>query len=234
RTILCANSRTPDERAGDLDAQAGANLVGARRFAAILERDAPCDEILDYAERRMRAAVRAMPDGTWRAVDTIDSTGPGGAPATVAVAVTVDGESITFDFTGTDRQRPGNVNAVRAVTHSAVAFALRSVTDPSIPASGGALRPMRVVAPDGTIVAAMPPVAVGAGNVEVSQRVADLCLRALAEVVPVGVGSQGTMNNIVIGGASGGWVYYETVGGGQGGRPGRAGMSGVHTGLTNT
>src|SRR5581483_9339280 len=137
--------------------------------------------------------------------------------------------------TGTDAQRPGTVNAVEAVTASAVAFALRAVTDPTIPANGGALGPVRIVAPPGTIVAARPPVAVGAGNVEVSQRVADVCLGALATAVPdrVGAASQGTMNNVLVGGD--GWVYYETIGGGQGGRPnGRAGMNGVHTAMTNT
>ena|GEM_PF-1053464 len=236
RAVLFANSRTPVERAGDLDAQVGANAVGAERFAAIVRTGAPCDEVLDYAERRMRAALTALPDGTWHASDVLDSTGAGQPPAVVHVTVTIDGDGVVFDFTGTDEQRAGNVNAVEAVTVSAVAFALRAATDPTIPASGGALRPVRVVAPAGSIVAATPPVAVGAGNVEVSQRVADVCLRALAAVAPgrVGAASQGTMNNFLIGGASGGWVYYETIGGGQGGRPGRAGMSGVHTGMTNT
>jgi N-methylhydantoinase B/oxoprolinase/acetone carboxylase alpha subunit len=236
RTVLFANSRTPVERAGDLDAQVGANAVGALRLASIIESGAPCGEVLEYAERRMRAALRDMPDGTWSATDVLDSTGPEQPPATIEVRVTIDGDEITFDFTGTDPQRAGNVNAVAAVTTSAVSFALRSVTDPTIPASGGALRPLRVVAPPGTIVAARPPVAVGAGNVEVSQRVADVCLRSLAWAVPqrVGAASQGTMNNVLVGGAGGDWVYYETVGGGQGGRPARPGMSGVHTAMTNT
>jgi len=123
---------------------------------------------------------------------------------------------------------------VEAVTVSAVSFAIRSATDPTIPANGGAMRPVDVVAPPGSIVAALPPAAVGAGNVEVSQRVADVCLGALALACPerVGAANQGTMNNVLIGGD--GWVYYETVAGGQGGRPGRAGMSGVQTGMTNT
>jgi N-methylhydantoinase B/oxoprolinase/acetone carboxylase alpha subunit len=149
--------------------------------------------------------------------------------------VSVAGDAVTFDFSGTDAQRPGSVNAVEAVTVSAVAFALRSVVDPDLPANGGALRPVRVLAPPGSIVAAQPPVAVGAGNVEVSQRVADVCLGALARAVPerVGAASQGTMNNVLVGGP--GFVYYETIGGGQGGRPGpRAGMNGVHTAMTNT
>src|SRR4029077_11685069 len=146
----------------------------------------------------------------------------------------VDGDQITFDFTGTDSQRAGNVNAVEAVTVSSVAFALRVATDPTIPANAGALRPVDVIAPEGTIVAARPPAAVGAGNVEVSQRVADVCLGALALALPgtLGAASQGTMNNLIVGGD--GWVYYETLAGGQGARPGRDGMSGVHTGMTNT
>ena len=124
------------------------------------------------------------------------------------------------------------MNAVEAVTVSAVAFAVRAATDPTIPANGGAMRPVRVIAPRGTVVAAVPPVAVGAGNVEVSQRVADVCLGALAQVVPeqVGAANQGTMNNVLLGGD--GWVYYETIGGGQGGRPWADGMSGVHTAMT--
>src|SRR5205085_11005774 len=131
-------------------------------------------------------------------------------PARVAVRLTIEGETATFDFTGTDRQRRGNVNAVEAVTVSAVAFALRSATDPTIPANGGAMRPVTVVTEPGTIVAAVAPAAVGAGNVEVSQRVADVCLGALAAAAPdrVGAAGQGTMNNLLVGGE--GWVYYET------------------------
>ena len=234
RALLLANTRTPDERVGDLDAQVGANVLGVARLAEIIGDGAPLGEVADYAERRMRAALAEMPDGTWYATDVLDSTGPGQPPAMICVTVTIAGDSITFDFAGTDAQRAGNVNAVEAVTLSCVAFALRSVTDPTIPASGGALRPLHVIAPRGSLVAAVPPAAVGAGNVEVSQRVADVCLRALASAVPdrVGAASQGTMNNVLIGGD--GWVYYETIGGGQGGRPGRAGMSGIHTGMTNT
>ena len=235
RRLLLANSRTPDERAGDLDAQVGANVVGVGRLAGLA--DAPLDEVVAYGERRMRAALAALPDGTWRAADAMDSTGAAPdqqRPAPVVVAVTVAGEEVAFDFTGSAPQARGNVNAVEAVTVSAVAYALRSAVDPTIPANGGAMRPVRVVAPAGTIVAARPPAAVGAGNVEVSQRVADVCLAALAAPCAdrVPAAGQGTMNNLLVGGA--GWVYYETVAGGQGGRPTAPGMSGVHTGMTNT
>jgi len=234
-STLCEHSRTPAERLGDLDAQRGANAVGVARMAGLAGE--PFDKVLVYGERRMRAALAALPDGHWEFEDVLDSFGPRPEqqhPVGVRVALTIEGEEATFDFTGTDAQTRGNVNAVEAVTVSAVAFALRSATDPTIPANGGSLRPVRVVAPSGTVVAAQPPAAVGAGNVEVSQRVADVCLGALAQAVPdrVGAASQGTMNNVLIGGN--GWVYYETIAGGQGGRPRRAGMSGVHTAMTNT
>jgi N-methylhydantoinase B/oxoprolinase/acetone carboxylase alpha subunit len=233
--VLFANSRTGTERRGDLDAQRGANSVGVERLRELVGE--PLDEVVAYGERRMRAALAELPDGTWTFDDVLDSTGAGPdhrRPARIALTLTIAGDTATFDFTGTDEQRPGNVNAVEAVTVSAVSFALRSATDPTIPANGGAMRPVSIVAPAGTLVAARPPAAVGAGNVEVSQRVADVCFGALAQACPdrVAAAGQGTMNNVLIGGD--GWVYYETIAGGQGARPSRAGMSGVHTGMTNT
>jgi N-methylhydantoinase B/oxoprolinase/acetone carboxylase alpha subunit len=250
RALIVASSRTPDERAGDLDAQIGANVVGVARLVAL--DGAPFPEVLDYGERRGLAALAGLGDGEWSAEDVLDSTGPRPdqqRPATIRCRITSRDEQLVVDFTGTDPQSTGNVNAVEAVTVSCVAFALRSALDPSLPANAGAMRPVVVVAPAGTLVAARFPAAVGAGNVEVSQRIADVCLRTLAQAVPerVGAASQGTMNNVLIGGRTdlaGGdapWVYYETIGGGQGGRPpavpgGRAlpGMGGVHTGMTNT
>jgi N-methylhydantoinase B/oxoprolinase/acetone carboxylase alpha subunit len=236
--ILAANSRSPLERSGDLDAQAGANRVGVARLAAIVAAHGVdrLDEVVDYGERRMRAALGDLPEGSWMFEDVLDSA----AGARVVVRVTKRDAGIEFDFTGSAAQGRGNVNAVLAVTFSAVSWALRSVTDPTIPANGGALRPLRVIAPAGTVVNAVPPVAVGAGNVEVSQRVADVCLGGLAQAVAsrVPAAGQGTMNNVMIGGRD--WVYYETIGGGQGGRPpapgraARGGMSGVHTAMTNT
>lgn len=239
RSILFANSRTPGERAGDLDAQIGANVLGVSRLAEFA--DAPIEEVVAYGERRMRAALAAVPDGTWSAHDVMDSTGSEPdqqRPSTIRVRLEVHGESMRVDFTGTDPQSAGNVNAVAAVTHSAVAFAVRSVVDPTMPANGGALRPIDIVAPSGSIVAAESPAAVGAGNVEVSQRVADVVLAVLAQADPVRVAAanQGTMNNLLLGGS--GWVYYETVGGGQGGgwhgRAAHPGQSGIQTGMTNT
>jgi N-methylhydantoinase B/oxoprolinase/acetone carboxylase alpha subunit len=249
RALIVSNSRTGVERSGDLDAQVGANVVGVDRLGALA--GAPLAEVLAHGERRCRAALVALADGEWSAVDVLDSVGPADfqqTPASVRCTVRKAGDAITFDFTGSDAQRIGNTNAVEAVTVSAVSFALRSAIDPSLPANAGADAPVTIVAPAGTVVAARYPAAVGAGNVEVSQRVTDVCFRALAGLAPgnVAAASQGTMNNVLLGGHGGAggsaWVYYETVAGGQGGRPvdpsqgqaPRHGMSGVHTGMTNT
>jgi N-methylhydantoinase B/oxoprolinase/acetone carboxylase alpha subunit len=242
--VIVASSRTPEERRGDLAAQRGANVVGVERLRDVivaLGGVGPLGEVLEYGERRMRAALAALPNGRFTFDDVLDSVGPRPeqqTPSRVTVAVTIEDDHVLFDFTGSAPQRAGNVNAVAAVTVSAVAFAIRAATDAGIPANGGALRPVTVIAPPGTIVAAEEPVAVGAGNVEVSQRVADVCLGALARAVPerLGAAGQGTMNNVLIGDASGDapWVYYETIGGGQGARPWADGMSGVHTAMTNT
>lgn len=252
--LLFANSRTPGERSGDLAAQCGANEVGIQRLATLA--DAPFGEVLAHGQRRLAAVLGGLPGGSWEAVDVLDSTGPAPdqqLPVTLRLRLslehTTDGPLMTFDFTGTDGQRRGNTNAVRAVTISAVAFALRAALDPALPANAGAMRAVRVITPARSVVDARDGVAVGAGNVEVSQRVADLCQAALAQLVPgrVPAAGQGTMNNVLIGGAGSGagepWVYYETVGGGQGGRPPdpdksgstpRAGQSGIHTAMTNT
>ncbi len=232
---LFSASRTPIERQGDLAAQVGANRVGSARLSAIDVNT--FDDVLGYGERRARAAIAALPDGSWQAADQIDSFGPAPdqqTPTAITVSVTVAGERVRFDFSGSGPQRSGTVNAVEAVTISAALFALRSVLDPSLPANGGLARVVDMMIPVGSIVGAVAPAAVGAGNVEVSQRVADVCLAALVGAAPdrVGAASQGTMNNVILGGVD--WVYYETVGGGQGGRPSGSGMSGVPTNMTNT
>ncbi len=230
-------TRTPAERLGDLSAQLGANEAGAQRITDLATTEGPgrylavADALLDYGERRMRAAVAELPDGRDEFVDYMEWKDD---DLPIRVAVTIDGSDLAADFSGTHSQIAGNINAVDAVTRSCLYYAVRVATDPTIPANGGCYRPMTLVAPHGSLVNAKPPAAVAAGNVETSQRIADTLLGALAQAAPdrVPAASQGTMNNVLIGNDD--FAYYETVGGGQGGRPGRAGMSGVHTGMTNT
>lgn len=232
-----AASRTPDERRGDLEAQMGANAIGEARFAALVgaeglsQFESVSEALLGYGERRMSSAISTLPDGVYQFRDVMEGRD---RDISIAVAVTIEGPTLTADFAGTDPQVEANFNAVKAVTRSCLYYAVRVATDPSIPANGGCYRPIKLVAPPGTIVNANPPAAVAAGNVETSQRIADVLLGALAKASPdrVGAASQGTMNNVLVGNDT--FAYYETVAGGQGGRPGRAGQSGIHTGMTNT
>lgn len=230
-------SRTPWERRGDLDGQMGANAIAARRLTELVESEGidryreVADALLDYGERRMTAALAELPDGTYEFEDSMEL---GLSDVAIRVAVTVDGDWLSADFTGTDPQVEANFNAVEAVTRSCLYYAVRVATDPSIPANGGCYRPIGLTAPEGTIVNARPPAAVAAGNVETSQRIADTILGALAQAAPevVPAASQGTMNNVLIGNDE--FAYYETVAGGQGARPYRDGQSGIQTGMTNT
>ncbi|MGQ0849407.1 MAG: hydantoinase B/oxoprolinase family protein [Actinomycetota bacterium] len=232
-----AATRTPGEREGDLAAQMGANEVGAWRLAALIDEMGVAEfervaaALLDYGERRMRSALGALPDGTFRFEDLIES---GDNDVAIRVAVQIGGGELSADFAGTGRQVAGNLNAVEAVTRSCLYYAVRVAADPTIPANGGCYRPLHLYAPAGTLVNALPPAAVAAGNVETSQRIADVLLGALAQAAPdrVPAASQGTMNNVLLGNDD--FAYYETLGGGQGGRPGKAGQSGIHTGMTNT
>jgi N-methylhydantoinase B len=230
-------TRTPVERRGDLAAQLGANEVAAGRIESMVRMEGTegfarlSDALLAYGERRMAAALMDVPDGRYVFSDVMEW---GDRDVTIRVAVEVDGDRLHADFTGTDDQIPANFNAVEAVTVSCLYYAVRVATDPSIPANGGAYRGISLHAPAGSLVNASPPAAVAAGNVETSQRIADVVLGALAQAVPhrVPAASQGTMNNILVGNDR--FAYYETVGGGQGGRPNGPGQSGIHTGMTNT
>ncbi|MEX0863634.1 MAG: hydantoinase B/oxoprolinase family protein [Acidimicrobiia bacterium] len=230
-------SRTPWERRGDLDAQMGANAVAARRLVELIGNEgidryrSVSGALLAYGERRMRSSIGDLPDGSYPFSDVMEH---GDRDVTIRARVTVDGETLVADFTGSDSQVEANFNAVEAVTRSCLYYAVRVATDPSIPANGGCYRPIYLVAPQGTIVNARPPAAVAAGNVETSQRIADVLLGALAQAAPerVPAASQGTMNNVLIGNDE--FAYYETVAGGQGARPYRDGQSGIHTGMTNT
>ena len=232
-----AATRTPDERLGDLSAQLGANEVGAARVVEVIRKEGVegfrriASALLSYGERRMVAALEALPDGVWRFEDVMEH-GPELVP--IRVTVTIDGGHLVADFTESADQVAANFNAVEAVTASCVYYAVRVATDPTIPANGGCYRPIRIVTRPGSIVAASPPAAVAAGNVETSQRIADVMLGALAGPSPgrVPAASQGTMNNVLIGNDR--FAYYETVAGGQGAWRGGPGESGIQTGMTNT
>jgi N-methylhydantoinase B len=232
-----AASRTPWERRGDLAAQIGANAVGAKRLIELVRREG-VDEfeslsgsLLDYGERRMRAALGMLPEGDYSFVDFMEMDEE---DVVIRVNVIISDGRLVADFTGSDDQVASNFNAVEAVTRSCLYYAVRVATDPTIPANGGCYRPLDLVSAKGSVVNANAPAAVAAGNVETSQRIADVLLGALAQAAPdrVPAASQGTMNNILIGNDD--FAYYETMGGGQGGRPGRAGQSGIQTGMTNT
>ena len=232
-----AATRTPGERSGDLAGQLGANEVGAKRVQELviqtgLDRFREVGGgLLDYGEHRMRAALMQLPTGTFEFSDVMEWRE---GDIAIRVRVSIEDGELVADFDGTDPQVSGNINAVEAVTLSCLYYAVRVATDPTIPANGGCYRPLRLLAPAGTIVNANSPAAVAAGNVETSQRIADVLLGALAQAAPdrVPAASQGTMNNILVGNDT--FAYYETVAGGQGGRPGAPGQSGIHTGMTNT
>ena len=234
----------PAERLGDLRAQIAANELGARRLVELAERigvanlRTSIEELLDYGERRVRASIGELPRGTWSAEDFMEGASPD-EPDRIRIRakITIGGSGIAVDFEGTDRQVAGNLNAPFAVTLSATSYVMRCLTDPDAPRNAGALRPLRVLAKEGSLVRPRPPAAVAAGNVETSQRIVDVLFLALseplAETVPAQ--SQGTMNNVTIGGPDPRpFSYYETIAGGEGALPYRPGMAGVHTHMTNT
>jgi N-methylhydantoinase B len=236
--IVLANSRTPGEREGDLRAQLAAHRLAERRLAEVGARHGAgrvreaFGALLEYAERRTRAAIAAMPDGRYEAAEALEGDGVEDGDLWIRVAVTVAGDGMTVDFTGTDPAGPGNCNCPPAVTRSAVYFVVRALTDPDIPASAGAFAPVDVIAPPGSLVCALPPAAVVGGNVETSSRIVDAVMSALGAAADVPAQGQGTMNNVTLGGA--GFTYYETIGGGQGASSRADGPSGVHVAMSNT
>jgi N-methylhydantoinase B len=237
---LVAEMRNPRQRLADLRAQQSANRVGRLRLAELAERHgadglrAGMAEILAYAERRTRAALAALPDGTYAAEDFLEDDSPDGSERDIALRVTatIDGETLRLDFAGTDPQVEGNLNCPLSVAKSAAFFAVRVLTDPDAPPCAGAHRPIEVSAPRGCLLNAEPPAAVVAGNVETSSRVADLVIAALAGARPVPAQGQGTMNNLTLAGED--FTYYETLGGGQGACPDADGPSAIHVAMSNT
>jgi N-methylhydantoinase B len=227
---LAGQMRQPDQRRADLRAQLAAGRVGGRRLLELHERygaekvSEAFTEVLDYAERRTRACIEELDDGTYEARDVLEARE---GDLEIVLKATVEGERMTLDFSDTDPQHEGNLNCPVAVTKSACYFAIRVLTDPDIPPSAGAYRPIEVIAPEGCLLNARSPAAVVGGNVETSSRVADVVLRAFGRAL-----GQGTMNNVTLG--SDEVVYYETIGGGQGACPDADGPSGVHVAMSNT
>ncbi|MGZ8665859.1 MAG: hydantoinase B/oxoprolinase family protein [Solirubrobacterales bacterium] len=236
---LAAQMRNPSQRLADLRAQRAANRVGETRLNELAERlgaEALADgmaEILAYSERRTRAALTELPDGTYGATDVLEDDGRGEVrDLSLRLSATVSGKDLLLDFGGTDPQSPGNLNCPLPVTRSAALFAVRVLTDPDAPPSAGAYRPVEIRAPEGCLLNARPPAAVAAGNVETSSRVADLVLAALGQARGGPAQGQGTMNNLTL--SAEGFTYYETIGGGQGGCPDADGPSAIHVAMSNT
>jgi N-methylhydantoinase B len=234
-TLFAANARNPEERRGDLRAQMAAHRLAERRIDELCARRgrariaAAMDELYAYSERMVRAAIGRLPDGRWSAEDVVEAVE---GDLSVRCTIGVRGEEIEIDFDGTAPQHPGNLNCPLAVTRSACYFVVRCLTEPDLPASGGAFAPVRVTAPEGSLVNACSPAAVVAGNTETSSRIVDVVFRAFGEALPVPAQGQGTMNNVALGNDR--FTYYETIGGGQGACAGADGPSGVHVALSNT
>ena len=244
--LILRNVRTPDERRGDLAAQRAAHAVGDRRLHELAARHGN-DELLayagylqEYSERLTRAAIRSWPQGSFTFEDPIESVVDGHTtPAPIRVTATIDGDTITLDFSGTCPTIHGSLNAPLSVTRSACYYVVRCLVGEDVPVNAGCFAPVQVDAPPGCLVNARPPAAVAGGNVETSQRITDAVLGALAQALPdrIAAAGQGTMNNCTMGGenADGSpWTYYETLGGGMGAHPLGDGFSGAHVHMSNT
>jgi N-methylhydantoinase B len=229
--LFVANARNPDERRGDLRAQISAHRLAERRIDELCERRgheriaAAMDELYAYSERMVRAALARLPDGTWSAEDVVEAVE---GELTIRATVEIVGDEIRIDFTGTDAQDSYNLNCPMSVTRSACYFVVRCITEPDLPASGGAFAPVTVTAPEGCLVHARRPAAVVAGNTETSSRIVDVLFRALGDRAQ----GQGTMNNVALGNDR--FTYYETIGGGQGACADADGPSAVHVAMSNT
>jgi len=266
--LLLSNVRTPEEREGDLGAQIAACQTGAQRLREVCARyglartKKAAANLLDYSEDLMRTFLSSVPPGRYQAEDFLDNDGIEDKPVRIAVTIRVPASStkkssavetrraasrrkqftaaVAIDFTGSDPQVQGAVNAVEAITHSACFYVFRCLLREDVPATAGLMRPIRVIAPPGTVVNAKLPAAVAGGNVETSQRIVDVLLKALSHAIPdrIPAAASGTMNNLTIGGidprTGQPFAYYETIAGGMGARPTKDGVSGVHTHMTNS
>lgn len=244
--LILNNVRSSDERRADFAAQIGSLKTGEMRLLEIVERRGEkevsdyAQHLISYSSRMMRSAISAIPDGSYEAEDALDDDGIIDQEIPIRVRVTIKGDRARVDFTGSSPQVAGAVNAVEAITASAVSYCFRCLVAADVPASAGLMEPIEVIAPAGTIVNAAHPASVAGGNVETSQRVVDTVFKALARAVPdrIPAASQGTMNNLTIGGidprSGGEFSYYETVAGGMGARPNADGMNSTHTHMTNS
>jgi N-methylhydantoinase B len=247
--LILANVRSHDERRGDFQAQIGSLKTGAARLLEIVERRGEreaseyASHLIEYSARIMRHAIGSIPDGIYEAEDVLDDDGVAYEEVAIKVRVTIKNSRALVDFTGSAPQVAGPVNAVEAITVSAVSYVFRCLLQGDVPASAGLMEPIEVIAPEGTVVNAVHPAAVAGGNVETSQRIVDVLFKALAHALPdkIPAASQGTMNNLTIGGidlrpghTALEFSYYETVAGGMGARPAQDGMSAVHTHMTNS
>ncbi|MFQ6045261.1 MAG: hydantoinase B/oxoprolinase family protein [Gemmatimonadales bacterium] len=244
--LILANVRTPTEREGDLTAQIASNRTGERRLGTIAEkygRETASDymrHLQDYAERITREAIKSIPDGSYTFQDVMDDDGQSNGPLPIVVTITIDGDRARIDFTGTAPQVQGSVNAIYAITLSAVMYCFRVIVPFPVPSNHGTIRPLEVIAPEGTLVNARPPAAVAGGNVETSQRIVDVVLGALAQAIPdrIPAASSGTMNNLTLGGTDPrtdqDFAYYETIAGGMGARPSADGLDATHCHMTNS
>jgi N-methylhydantoinase B len=245
--LVLANVRVGEERRADFEAQMGSLRTGAARLSEMIERAGarePAEyaaRLIEYSARMMRSAIRDIPEGVYEAVDYLDGDGINAGEIPIRVSVRVRGGRARVDFEGSAAQVAGPINAVEAITVSAVAYVFRClIRADEVPASAGLLEPIEIIAPAGTIVNALPPAPVAGGNVETSQRIVDVLFRALAQALPgrVPAASQGSMNNLTVGGfdprVGREFAYYETIAGGMGARPTRDGVGGVHTHMTNS
>ena len=244
--VLLANVRTPEEREGDLLAQMMANRRGEERLREIVKKYGMrpvrrnMAELQNYSERMARAAIARLPGGIYRFVDYLDSDGITVRPVKIQVAITINGDRAEVDFAGSDAQVEGPVNANYAVALSATMYAFRCLAAEDVPYTAGLLRPIRVIAPERSVVNAGPPAAMAAGNVETSQRITDVVLGALAQAAPerIPAASSGTMNNLSLGGwdarRNRAFAYYETIAGGMGASAAGPGESAIHTHMTNS
>jgi N-methylhydantoinase B len=244
--LLLANVRTPEEREGDLLAQYMAVKVGEACLLEIIRHSGKVEtlqyinELQNYSERMMRSVIEQIPDGKYSFTDALDDDGISTDPCEITATITITGSDAIVDFTGTSPQTKGPVNAVYAITLSAVFYVFRTLVSEPILANYGCIKPLTVRAPAGTIVNANSPAAVAGGNVETSQRIVDILFGALANAIPekVPAASSGSMNNVTFGGihpkTQEPFAYYETVAGGMGARPGKPGIDGIHTHMTNS